>query len=62
MYWIKTHPEYPNKGFRDEQHCFMSFMAAEAIGMQTLEFQVIQSTFKGDAYLAFGNDYGDLER
>ena len=61
-YWVKTHPQYPVKGFSSNQDCYMSFMTRTADITQEISFQVVRSSLQGDSFLAFGNDYGDLER
>ena len=61
-YWIKSHPQYPSQGVSSKLDCYVSFIASKADVSQEIKFKVLKSTLSGDSYLAFGNDYGDLER
>ena len=61
-FWIKSHPQYPDLDYPNNLDCYVSFRTRYRPVTQYLKFEVIRGSLSGDAYLAFGNDYGDLER
>ena len=60
-YWIKSHPMYPTYDYPLNLDCYASFRTVYSSTTQYLKFEVMEGSFSGDAYIAFGNDYGDLE-
>ena len=61
-FWLKSHPAYPEQDYANGFDCYASFKTRYQPSTQTIKFEVVRGTLAGDAYLAFGNDYGDLER
>jgi len=61
-FWLKSHPAYPDQDYSNGFNCYASFKTRYKASTQTLKFEVKKGSLAGDAYLAFGNDYGDLER
>ena len=61
-FWLKSHPAYPDQDYANGFDCYASFKTRYQPSTQTIKFEVIKGKLAGDAYLAFGNDYGDLER
>jgi len=60
-YWIKSHPMYPTYDYPLNLDCYASFRTVYSPSTQYLKFEVVEGSFSGDAFIAFGNDYGDLE-
>ena len=60
-YWIKSHPMYLTYNYPLNLDCYASFRTVYSSTTQYLKFEVMEGSFSGDAYIAFGNDYGDLE-
>jgi len=61
-FWLKSHPAYPDQDYANGFNCYASFKTRYKASTQVLKFEVVRGSLAGDAYLAFGNDYGDLER
>ena len=61
-FWLKSHPAYPDHDYANGFNCYASFKTRYKASTQVLKFEVVRGSLAGDAYLAFGNDYGDLER
>ena len=61
-FWLKSHPMYPDLDYPNNLNCYVSFKTRYKPHTQYLKFEVVSGSLSGDAYLAFGNDYGDLER
>ena len=61
-FFLKSHPQYPDLEYPNNLNCYVSFKTRYKPYTQYLNFEVITGSLSGDAYLAFGNDYGDLER
>jgi len=61
-FWLKSHPAYPDQEYANGFNCYASFKTRFKPQTQILKFEVVTGSLSGDAYLAFGNDYGDLER
>jgi len=61
-FWLKSHPQYPSLDYPNNLNCYVSFKTRYKPHKQFLKFEVVSGSLSGDAYLAFGNDYGDLER
>jgi len=61
-FWIKSHPRYSDSEYPYNLDCYVSFKTRYKPVTQYLKFEVIQGSISGDAYLAFGDDYGDKEK
>ena len=61
-YWIKSHPMYPTYDYPLNLNCYASFRTRFSYSTQYLKFEVMEGSISGDAYIAFGNDYGDTEK
>jgi len=62
-FWLKSHPQYPELDYPHNLNCYVSFRTRYSPNKQYLKFEVqAGAEVAGDAFLAFGNDYGDLEK
>jgi len=60
-YWIKSHAMYPIYDYPLNLDCFVSFKTVFKSSTQHITFEIVQGSISGDAFIAFGNDYGDTE-
>ena len=60
-YYIKSHPMYPTYNYPLNLNCYASFRTIFSHGKQELKFEVVEGKMSEDAFIAFGNDYGDTE-
>ena len=61
-YYIKSHPMYPTYNYPLNLNCYASFRTLHSYSKQELKFEVVEGRMSGDAFIAFGNDYGDIEK
>ena len=61
-FWIRSHPMYPDMDYPNNLDCYVSFKTRYRPVTQYLKFEVISGSISGDAYLAFGDEYGDKEK
>jgi len=61
-FWLKSHPNYPTDEYPFNLDCYVSFKTRYNGRHQYVMFEVLSGSIAGDAYLAFGNDYGDTEK
>jgi len=60
--WIKSHVMYGQDDYPKGLDCFASFRVPAENFVQNLKFEIVKGSIAGDAYFAFGNDYGDQEK
>jgi len=53
---------YPTYDYPLNLNCYASFRTRFSYSTQYLKFEVMEGSISGDAYIAFGNDYGDTEK
>jgi len=52
---------YPTYNYPLNLNCYASFRTIYSHGKQELKFEVVEGRMAADAFIAFGNDYGDTE-
>ena len=59
-FWVKSHPLYSTYDYPLGLDCHVSFRAKWRQFTQYITFEVVEGALGGDAFIAFGNDYGDF--
>ena len=53
---------YPTYNYPLNLNCYASFRTIYSSRKQELKFEVVEGRMAADAFIAFGNDYGDIEK